>query len=375
MIKAIHLRNFKCFQELHLPLAPLTILSGLNGAGKSSVVQAILLIRQSFESGDLRGGRLLLGGELADLGSGADILYEDASEDVIEIGLDIPDHEGIRELSFTFAYDRDADHLVAVEASQSFFNQPLPLDPPFHGDFTFLSADRVGPRKALPLSETRSRKRDVGSKGEYALHVLLSEGRRQLSESDPRILPAQSTKLADLVDAWLSDISPGSHVDAEMIRAADIALAGFHFDRTGDVPSARFRATNVGFGLSYALSVLVSLLVAEPGGIVLIENPEAHLHPRGQTRIGQLAARASLAGVQVILETHSDHVIDGIRISVRDGVVKPDDVRFHFFKRLGISARVESPAIDSDGRLDVWPDGFFDQRDENLAKLLSPKPR
>ena len=87
MITELRLQNFKCFRDLHLPLAQFTLLAGLNGMGKSSVIQSILLLRQSWRSGDLQAARLLLNGELTELGTGHDILLDGADEDQISIGL------------------------------------------------------------------------------------------------------------------------------------------------------------------------------------------------------------------------------------------------------------------------------------------------
>ena len=84
--------------------------------------------------------------------------------------------------------------------------------------------------------------------------------------------------------------------------------------------------------------------------------------------------RATLAGVQVIVETHSDHFVDGIRIAVRDGLITPDSVVFHYFERNSGKTVVSSPQVDADGRLSSWPAGFFDQHEENMAKLIAPKP-
>jgi predicted ATPase len=223
------------------------------------------------------------------------------------------------------------------------------------------------------MSESRARKGDIGVRGEYILHMLLEHGGTAIPDDDPRLIDAPSQRLVDQLDAWLQEISPGSHLELEAVRSADIAIGGFTFDREGDVVSRRFRATNVGFGLSYVMPVIVSLIVSQPRGLLIIENPEAHLHPRGQTMLGRLAARTAAAGVQVIVETHSDHFLDGVRISVRDGILSPFDAAFHFFERRGIEANVVSPTIDSDGRLSEWPGGFFDQHDENLARLLAPK--
>jgi len=107
----------------------------------------------------------------------------------------------------------------------------------------------------------------------------------------------------------------------------------------------------------------------------MIENPEAHMHPRGQTRLGQLATRAAAAGVQVIVETHSDHFMDGARIDVKNGILEPENTAFHYFERHGNVVRAITPSVDADGRLDSWPTGFFDQHDENVVQLLVPRSR
>jgi predicted ATPase len=371
MIRQLRLHNFKCFKDLNLPLAPATLLAGLNGMGKSSVVQAMLLLYQSFESGDLAAGRLLLCGDFVDLGSGVDVLYEDADDDAIEIGLKVERKPLLLEYQFRFIYDRKSDRLQEPDVSTTGADDGTGRL--FAGGFSYLSAERLGPRKTLPLSESRVRKADIGVRGEYFLHLLLEHGASLLPENDPRLRDAPSRQLADQVDAWLQEASPGSHLDFEAVRAADIAISGFKFDRPGDVQSRRFRATNVGFGLSYSLPVIVALLSSKPSSTVIIENPEAHLHPKGQTRLGQLAARTAAAGVQVIIETHSDHFMDGLRIDVHDGRLAPDKAAIHYFVRKGIEASVQSPTIDNDGRLSEWPEGFFDQYDQNLARLLAPR--
>ena len=148
-------------------------------------------------------------------------------------------------------------------------------------------------------------------------------------------------------------------------------MAEFEFMDTSVGVSPKHNATNVGFGLSYTLPVIVALLM--PGGFMcMIENPEAHLHPGAQSKMAELAAHAAKAGVQVMVETHSDHFIDGVRIAVREGILTPDDVAIHYFERQGNESVVRSPVIDSDGRLSEWPAGFFDQHEMNLVRLLRP---
>ena len=377
MLRRIGLKNFKCFEVLHLPCAPLNLLCGLNGMGKSSVIQALLVLRQSFASGELQAGHLVLGGELIDLGAGSDVLFEDAEEEVIEFLLHREQERkpGEARVSWTgtFRYSRAGDQLTAVESEEAAKNLLAGWrTPPFEGLLHYVQAERVGPRKSYPLSEVAARRGELGARGEYAWNYLNDHRNELLPAEDPRCADASGRRLVDVVDHWLQDVSPGAHLQLEAVPAADAVLSGFAFDRPGDVQSRRHRATNVGFGLSYVLPVVLALL-APSGALCLVENPEAHLHPRGQTKLAELAVRAAQAGVQVFVETHSDHFVDGVRIAVRDGLIAPADAAIHYFERRDGRAAVSSPAIDADGRLSHWPAGFFDQHDENLAKLLAPR--
>ena len=374
MIRKIKLSNFKCFQSLDLDCAPLTLLCGLNGMGKSSVIQALLVLRQSFESGDLLKGRLVLGGELADLGTGTDVLFEGADSDIV--GFEIESDEINSPWGMSFGYSQTSDQLTVESSDSNSSFPPVPTDwykiRPFGHNLLYIDAERIGPQKSYPLSETLARRADFGLGSEYALNYLNLKQNELLEEDDPRCTKSRSRRMIDVVDEWLQEISPGAHLQLETVPAADVLIAGFSFDRPGDVPTSRFRATNVGFGLSYTLPVILALL-SERGTLCLIENPEAHLHPRGQTKLAELAVRASLADVQVIVETHSDHFMDGVRIAVRDGLISPDKTAIHYFERPDGEAVVTSPQIDDDGRLSTWPAGFFDQHEENLEKLLAPK--
>lgn len=374
MLTKIGLTNFKCFQQATVGCTSLNLLCGLNGMGKSSVVQALLVLRQSFETGELGNGRLVLGGQYADLGTGSDVLFEDADRD--ELGFLLEDQQTRKSWELTFAYIRGADLLTATPDLPDPRQAYIPTDwqdiPPFGGNLAYVNAERVGPRKFYPLSEVLARRGDLGLRGEHTWNFLSHHQNDTLASDDPRLGASGRRQLLNVVDDWLQEVSPGAHLELETIAAADALVAGFTFDRPGDVASRRHRATNVGFGLSYVLPVVVALLSAA-GTLCLIENPESHLHPRGQTKLAELAARASKAGVQVFVETHSDHFMDGVRIAVRDGIVYPEDTTFHFFERDGTRSVITSPEVDSDGRLSRWPTGFFDQHEMNLIRLLQPR--
>ncbi|WP_423930468.1 DUF3696 domain-containing protein [Candidatus Palauibacter sp.] len=372
MIKLIGLANFKCFEKLELTCAPLTLLCGVNGMGKSSVIQAIMVLRQSFQSGELSRGRLVLSGDLVDLGTGQDVLREEAEEEQIIFELQsarIP-----RACRLSFEYSRMGDELRTSRGVASpgvEVGTEWEAVPPFGGSVVHVSADRIGPRKFYDRSEVRARQGDLGSRGEYALSFIHAREGATIPPYDARVEDAPRSRLIDVINHWLQEITPGVHLEIQTVQQADAVIAGFSFDRPDDVPSRAYRATNVGFGLSYTLPVLAALFSAK-GTLCLVENPEAHLHPRGQTKLGELAVRAALAGVQVVAETHSDHFIDGVRIAVRDSLIAPDSVAIHYFERHGTETVVRSPELDSDGRLSFWPDGFFDQHEKNLARLLAP---
>ena len=106
----------------------------------------------------------------------------------------------------------------------------------------------------------------------------------------------------------------------------------------------------------------------------MLENPEAHLHPRGQRKMGELIALCASKGVQIFLETHSDHILNGIRIAVKQKALKGDQVGLFYFSKNQEYDKtvhcVETPKINDNGRLDYWPDGFFDEWEKALDEII-----
>jgi predicted ATPase len=369
MIREIFLRNFKCFESDSIPFRELTLLAGLNGMGKSSVVQSLLLLRQSYLDGVLPKTGLELNGSLVQLGRAKDVFYEDAQGDEFEIA--IAWSEGVR-ASFVLHYHRESDvlRLDAPSIARECFDLP-----PFTDLFHYLRAERLGPRTANSASDFHVREhRQIGSSGEYAEHYLYEFGDETVDE---QLLhgKGEATNLRSQVQAWLHEVSPGTRLHLEIHRQMDIVNLQYSFV-TGDDRSNEYRSTSVGFGITYVLPVLIAALSARPGSILIVENPEAHLHPQGQARMGELLARVASTGVQVIVETHSDHVLNGLRLAVHGRMIDPERIAMHFFSRKREAGRTrstfESPTIDKDGRLDRWPDGFFDEWDKSLERLLSP---
>lgn len=370
MIKRLFLRNFKCFESQSLDLSKLTILAGLNGMGKSSVLQALLLVRQSYLDGLLPDTGLELNGTLVQMGTAQDVLYEDAQSDEFEIAITWDDGGTAK---FVLQYHREANVLMIDPTSLDvdLFNRM-----PFIDGFHYLQAERLGPRTTNAVSDYQVRAhRQIGTAGEFAGHFLHVYSAETVKDVKLRRIESGPSDLRSQVQAWLHEITPGTELHVSMHPEMDIVNLRYSFV-TGKERSNRYRSTSVGFGITYVLPVLVAVLSSTAGSLIIIENPEAHLHPRGQFLMGELLARAAATGIQVIVETHSDHVLNGIRVAVHARLIDPEAVAFHYFSRLEAEGRVrstvESPVVDKDGRLDRWPEGFFDEWDKSLERLLGP---
>ena len=129
---------------------------------------------------------------------------------------------------------------------------------------------------------------------------------------------------------------------------------------------------NMPFGNSSVLPIVVALMTAPKDSLLIIENPEAHIHPKAQTKMGELLALAAENGVQVIAETHSEHVLNGIRLAVKNHKLDENKVEVHY-----VYADDENPLlhhtkhmqINEDGSMEDWPAGFFDEWEQSLRSL------
>jgi predicted ATPase len=381
LIDRLEVRNIKTFQSASIRLAPLTLLSGVNAVGKSTVFQALAVLRQSFDAGLLRpDGGLLLNGDYVELGTGADLLHDDFTPDehgrpFVEVSVTEEDSIGTWRATVMGAAERAADLLTWDHCDPAAVGCSL-----FGDGFQYLRADRVSPAVTYPRSyDVAVRRRFLGSHGEHTVNFL----RVHRDSSIPAALRhpgTASSSLMDQTEAWLQDLCPGVNLDADGISGADLVQLSYGFFGRAGLSSSqiRYRPTNVGFGLTYALPLLVACLSARSDSLILLENPEAHLHPRGQSAMAQLVALAAASGAQVIVETHSDHFLNGVRLAVKTGTIPGSLTAVHYFDRDVVPpepnkippVRIESPIIGDDGMLSIWPAGFFDEWEHALDRLL-----
>jgi len=368
MIQSIGLTNFKCFERQDIELRSLNLLAGINSSGKSTIVQSLLLLRQSFLENMLPQTGLTLNGKLTQLGTAKDVLFEEA--DVEELGFELVDDMPAR-ISLKFAYKEESNVLEVMgrpEEEGGIWKISL-----FNDHFQYLRAERIGPRTSFTMSDFEVRHhRQIGCGGEYAAQFLSLFGSETVESADLRHSSATSNTLQSQVEAWMTEISPGIRISLKPYSEMDLMSMSISYSLGHQVASEWYRPTNVGFGIIYALPIVVAVLASRPESLLIVENPEAHLHPRGQVKMGRLLAKAAAAGTQVLLETHSDHVLNGIRIAVHSQEVPHTSVAiYHTAWQPGAkSPTLTQLEIGADGRLNAWPEGFFDEIDKSLNQLL-----
>jgi len=341
MITRLSLNNFKAFEEEVFELGLLNILSGLNSSGKSSVIQSVRLLNEKKP--------------LPDMGPLSQYIRSDMK------GFKLKCEQKLKKNNetITFFYDRDGTITRRKD---------------FNGIVSYISADRLGPKNSLPLSVDEAIT-TVGSKGENIVDFLSRFENEWIGQPVPHALAAsEGLGIKDNLTEWLGYISPGINFMYSHDNNTDIGRTEFN----------GHRPVHVGFGLSYTLPIIASVLIhasqleakKAESVLLLLENPEAHLHPSGQTKIGEMLALAASCGVQIIVETHSDHLLNGIRIAVKEKKIPHTEVKCFFFKSGkwdGISEPpviVDQLEIDEHGMLDYWPDGFFDETEKSLQRLI-----
>ncbi len=328
----LSLNGFKSFKNQDITLSQLTLLTGINSSGKSSIVHALRMLNQAY-----RHENPILPG------------YGDVDE--------LKNRDSAWPITITGWHDSVPAISMHISGLEDIISELHPSALP-ELDLTYISASRFGPQNHIAI-DTSDR---IGELGE---NILKSIDTHQ-DDIIPDILrhpDSEGETLLFNLRAWINAISPGTKFTHEIIKHADTSYMEFN----------GFRSSNVGFGLSYTLPVIASLLVAsvKKNQIVMIENPEAHLHPRAQTEMAQLICMATEAGVQTVVETHSDHLFDGVRIYARKHPGFANKTAIHWCE-IGSygNTKLESPRLLDNGKLESWPKGLFDQFEINADELL-----
>ncbi|MCD9514222.1 DUF3696 domain-containing protein [Photobacterium carnosum] len=355
MIKNIELKNFKCYELETFRFDDLTIFSGANSSGKSTVIQSLLLILQNYRTGNLEKGDLNLIGELFSFGTLNDVINHNPSDKYTSVKIDELEVKVDTEINPGDTYTAKCE--VTSENKIPFLEKNV----------FYLSSERYGPKNSSSI-KTNSDDIDLGIYGQYAFSEYDSNKYKNIKNEclAKEIMPDSDGKvrLSTILSKVFDDLCPGYKFDTKSHKDIDQVSTLF-----GVFSKENIRPVNVGVGLSYIFPIILAGLIANEGDSIIIENPEIHLHPEAQSKLVQFLALVSSTGVQVIIETHSDHVINGARLFSKDNPGKNNTVIHSIRNRLG-KIVVKEITVDSDGNLSDVDDGFFDQIEKDLMRLF-----
>lgn len=379
MINKLRLTHFKSHRETEIEFKNLTVLCGANGVGKSSFIQSLLLLRQTYNLNKLK-EVLFLNGNLYEIGTINDVLHvSNQGEFYKKIVFDL--HFNVREQNkWLFNAESDYNYLDLInkeEQNENYKNLSL-----FNNNFQYISAFRNSEQvnaKDFEVVQGNQISYNKG-KGDMVAHYLHHYGKKVEVLNELKHPDTEFPFLEDQVSAWESDIiKSGINIVSEKITDSQYTIKYDFKVNSIQLAEHKFSADNVGFGLSYILPILTAILTSKPNALIIIENPEAHLHPYSISRLTELICRASQAGIQIVIETHSDHIINGILVQTKayeesqgiKGIDKDVVSIYQFEKEEKDHGTISVPIqIEEGGRIYEKPGGFFDQITNDLRDLF-----
>jgi predicted ATPase len=356
VIKKVIIENFKCIEKEELEFRNLTILTGENSSGKSSVIQAILLagnhpnlVATPFNS-DLRQYLLSLGDTNSLVNK-----YQNAKEYHIKVKMDNFDPIELK----VSKVDSNAINLRTEQ-----FRFPNPLTYP--DNLTYLNADRDRIRNINTLIKELKNFRYFQIDGKLTAGYFYLNKTNRIE--DYLIKDRSEYTLEAQVNFWLKEITGIENIE---LKTEEITPA--QVKASYDIDGLTFTPENVGIGISYLISILVACLSAKKGNIIIIENPEIHLHPKSQAKLGEFFAFIASKGIQVVIETHCEHLINKVRHEVYKGKLNNNDVVFHYFhlnnKRESLFLNHTGHFLNEKKEFTSFPKDFFDATLDELLEM------
>lgn len=352
MLDVLQVEGFKCFANVEISLRAMNIFSGTNSSGKSTAIQALLLLCNNAvenSSSPLNGMWLRLG-----------TFDECRNHRINARSFRVTAKAGkeIFQVEFHSADDDKHDVEVAIASESKAVQELLRLD---KQHVYYLPANRIGPEDSY--LKNFDKVNFLGNKAEYIIDFLYKH--RKLEVLPDLISDPASVTLEYQVNYWLEKLF-GIKNNIMDLRLSNSLSVEFSL---GD--GKPVRPYHMGSGVSYAIGLLISCLSAKIGDIVIVENPEIHLHPKAQSELTEFLCFTANAGIQVVLETHSDHVFNGIRKAIVKNEINHNDVAVHFFQldeeSLSSNTLIE---LNEHGRVTTHKKGLFDQFDDDLDQIL-----
>jgi predicted ATPase len=366
MITEIGIENFKVFcKTKKFRLSNLNIFAGVNGRGKSTVFQSLLLLAQSIiKNGNI--DELSINGSYINLSQFEDVLCSYGTDNIIRFSF-LTNESECKELSIGYKrngpwkgkicelnidgkdYFSKNQSLLGDKSGIELVLQAYRRDDvnKIFSNFYYVSASRLGPT----LYEE--------NKEENISNPLGNLGENRLS-----VLDSHSKTIFDGVKKWYNKILGNSELE---IKDSDSTLQLFM--KNNDSMQKKAKSINMGFGYSYILSIIITILLAKKGSVIFIENPEAHLHPKAQANLMEMICEYAMKGIQFMIETHSEHIVNSARLFSlqNDKLINNDNISIHFFDE---HFNVYEIKIEKNGLIKNWPAGFFDLEKQQLMEIL-----
>ena len=401
-ITKIAVKGFKSIaEEREIDIRPLTILAGANSSGKSSIMQPLLMLKQTLEA-PYDPGPLLLDGpnvQFTEISQFLSTLPDGKKADRFQIGIETHKSNVFNAVRTTFKKGKNGIEIVEMTKENSGPDQTssiksVTLSPEMLPE-EIKSLDNEDP--AFKNFDIVKRSRCflyLGSQysggfyeitygfGAYIFNTIHLPGLRgnpertyKLSSTGPQYPGTFENYVASIIHTWqetkderLKKVTDALHIlgltrkiGTEKISDVGIELQVGRLRHDSTDRSDMVNIADVGLGVSQVLPVLVALIVAEPEQLVYLEQPELHLHPRAQVALAQVLADAAKRGVRVVIETHSSLLLLGVQTLVAEGDLSPELVKLHWFSRNkdGIT-EVNSVDLDEAGTYGDWPVDFDD---------------
>ncbi len=444
MIRHLTLKNFKSWPSLDIDLAPITLLFGTNSSGKTSILQALLMLKQTAASSD-RGQPIFFGGtprDYVNLGSYTDLVFMHDSTHNVSLYLywesrspatllpttvqydefgytaewqSLEDRVVLKklrydaasstssgesngsteELFFEMVRKREDQYRIGaprgikdsrgrnpdLEAPDSCYAIPVRAAD-YYTDFEPLEFNRqfenlmarilyLGPLRQQPDRDylwSGSAPSELGMAGQYTIQALIASER---ATQRARKAKKKQPQLITEVTAWLQRLGlVASFEVAPLDEAGRYYRTLIQITEGGPATSL----VDVGFGISQVLPVITQLLFAPEGSIVLIEQPELHLHPLAQTELADLFLEvAEKRGVQIIIESHSEHLLRRLQRRIAETeqtYATPETVKAYFCAYEAAGSTIQPVRINVFGEITNWPDNFFGNISEELDATL-----
>ena len=370
MISKIRVKALKSIRDLSIECSNFNLFVGTNSSGKSTFLQALLVAAQEE-----------LNGKYISLGEFREVRNYSMLNSSIEVEITEKDKKLPAWIKFTENKEKEGyiiENFLSNILSKNLLVDSIDPEQSFLPEedvcFHYLSCHRIGVDdiyKKNMMDET-----DFGIDGEYAFAYLL---RNEESVVDEKLVIRKSevtNSLLGQVNYWL-DYIVGTTLSINDLKKTNYLQVKYNNNPANFSSDALYcRPVNVGSGISYLISILISCLGAEEGSIIIIENPEIHLHPKAQSRLCEFLYHVSKSGRQLFVESHSDHIFNGLRVGVASDEIKQEEITVNFFAMNENYETQCNPVVfgeygkitGTNNTMDI--DDLFDQFEIDMDKML-----